>query len=163
MLLARSCVRIFKLYSLSQPAMHQPRCQQPPFCFPKGGAKTQVFHLFLAWGFGSSFCACSLAICQSSVTASIADVHWELSTGCGCLWVRCSEHWKNHSFPWLKIIAFLWVSCFQRLLGKLLDGVCDVVSRICIPLMPTRSPICPSPSHFLLPSHESHDSILWMW
>ena len=45
----------------------------------------------------------------------------------------------------------LWANCLQQLMGRLLSGVHDTVSRIHVPLTPSESPICHSPSLFPSP------------
>lgn len=46
----------------------------------------------------------------------------------------------------------------QELMDRLPDGVHNVVSRICVPLMPYKHPICSSPSL----SHRAHTLIFWL-
>ena len=50
----------------------------------------------------------------------------------------------------------------QWLMGGLLDGVHDAVSRILIPLIPSQHPVCHSLSPFIPPSPRDHDPGLWM-
>lgn len=51
----------------------------------------------------------------------------------------------------------------QYLVGSPFNGVHDVVSRICIPLIYYVSHSgCCSPTHSPLPSHTVYDSVLWM-
>lgn len=50
----------------------------------------------------------------------------------------------------------------QGLVGSLLDGVHEAVSRIHLPLMSSKSPICCFTSLFPSSSHVPPDSVLWM-
>ena len=54
----------------------------------------------------------------------------------GCLWIG-----------W----GYLQVTHHERLMARLLDGVCSAVSRIYIPLMLSKSPINTLPDSFLPP------------
>ena len=47
-------------------------------------------------------------------------------------------------------------------LGRLLDGVHEAVSRIHLPLMSSKSPVCCSPSLFPPSNNAPLDSVLWM-
>lgn len=49
---------------------------------------------------------------------------------------------------------------FPATCGQTSDGVHDAVIKICVPLMPSRSPICHSPSLFPPASHAAHDLVL---
>lgn len=73
-----------------------------------------------------------------------AHIHgqWECTQGAGCgVGVCRSEEFGVLGFPWSSW-QDLWARCPQRLVGRLLGGVCNMVSRICVPLMPSESPIC---------------------
>lgn len=47
-------------------------------------------------------------------------------------------------------------TCQQQLMGRIPDGVHEVVSRLCIPVMSFESPDCCSPSHSLPPTYVVH-------
>lgn len=131
------------------PTKHHNKSTQPPFCFSKGRAKAQVYGLSLACRFWLDFCACSLAVHQSSLLPP-QGVHTENLPQGVCVGGegeregggRHTEHWGTHvpagGSPWARLS--------QRLMGGLLDGVYTTVSRIFIPLMPSAGPICSSPA-----------------
>ena len=48
------------------------------------------------------------------------------------------------------------------LIGELLDGILDILSRICIPLNAFWESYLKFSSLFLTPSHAAHDSVLWL-
>lgn len=52
----------------------------------------------------------------------------------------------------------------QQLLGGFLNGICEVISMICIPLMPPNSPMWHSPTSSLHPVSPGvqHISVFWM-
>ena len=58
------------------------------------------------------------------------------------VWVRFMECWGCLWFTW----GYMLVRHHQWLMGGLLDGVHNIVNRICAPSMSSRSPICHSPS-----------------
>ena len=87
--------------------------------------------------------------------AIIRSTHREPATGCrGAVWVRHAEPWWYPYARW----GDLWARHSQQLMGRLLDGVHNTVSRICILLMSSKRPICCSPT----PSHAAHNSVLRM-
>ena len=69
------------------------------------------------------------------------NMHRDLAIGWGCVW----SMWLNGG-PHGPAGGNLWVRCSQWLVGRLLDKGGDAVSRICIPLKPSESPIRLPPS-----------------
>lgn len=120
--------------------MHQVECWQLPFCFPKGGVKTQICGLSLACVFQLALCKCSLAICQRLLSLLIRKCTQEFGyrvwifVCCVCL--CCTEDW---GCPWARW-KDLWVRCPLQLVGWFPDGVHNTVSEIHIPLIPSENP-----------------------
>ena len=143
MLFSPSCGRILKFVCSLDLAMHQSRCWQCLFCFPNGIAKAQVS------GF---FCKCSLAVCM---LLSPLGPHTRLTTAWGCgSCVACGMFMGQ--------LGNSWVRHPQQLAERLIVGAHNLISKIYVPLMPPKSPICHSSNSFLPPISVAQGSEFWM-
>lgn len=129
------------------PVICQAKCWQPPFCFSKGGTKAQI---------------CALSLAQNMLTSHVPKLTLAIAKGAHAehqcrVCMRYTQQWGCPLARW----ANLWARCPQWLKYGLLGGIYEAVSRICFPLMPSKSPICCSASLFP-PSSHTHDSVLWM-
>lgn len=138
-------------------SMQQVRCWHPPICFPKGRAKAQV--VVSPWPTDSGhFSACAHYLSAKSGSCH----HWGCTQGAshmmGCVWVRCAYYCGCPCASWGDLFMRYphWLMC------GLLDGIHNAVCRICIPLIPSKNPICHYTSLFSPPSREAHDSVLWI-
>ena len=99
------------------------------------------------WAGTGFLCVLTRCLPKLAFAVAIGSVHRELVTGWECMWVGFMEHWGCLWARW----GYLWVRCPQGLMGRLLGRVYDMVSRICIPLMPSESSSYNSPSLFPTP------------
>ena len=125
--------------------MCQDRCWQPPFCFP--GVVLGVRFVVCPWPADSPGLSGLTSHLLKLACTAIRSVQGELTMGLGCAWVGSLECWGCLWASWWDP----WARCPQRLVGRLLSGVCSLVSRICVPLTPSESPVCCPASLFLPP------------
>ena len=143
------CSRILKLVCF--PSVHQAKCWEPTFAFPKVVQKLK-FVLSLSPQIWTNFCSCSLGICQNSLSLPPG-----MHTGC---WPQGGVHRVEECLwdSW----GYLPVRHSQWLMGRLPDGVHDMVSGIHVPLIwSILRPGCYS-RFSPLPNHAAQDSVLWM-
>ena len=148
-----SCGRILKPVHSFDPAPYQAKCRCRLVCFYRNGAEAQVCGLFLALRFRLALCA----MLKLALPAAIETSCRELATGWGGVG-------KVHRVLWVAVglLRDLWVGHSQWLMGRLLGGIHDGVSRTRALLMPSESPVCFSPSLFPPAGHAARPSVLWM-
>ena len=91
-----------------------------------------------------TLCMLSVAICRGSLSQP-SGVHRELVMRWECVWMRHAEHWRRCGPAVGEPQAR-----HPQWLMRSLPTVCDVVTRIRVPLMISESPGCYSPCHSLL-------------
>lgn len=118
--------------------------------FPKGNAKAQICGLSLTCRFRPIFCIGSLVLCQSSLSLP--------SGACTRSWPQSTQSPGDAQQLFGESKGKAPASAH----GQLLHEVHNAVSRVHVSLMSSKSPIYHSPSLFVSPTHEAHNTVLWM-
>lgn len=114
-----------------------------PFAFSKALLKLNLW-LSLAYRLRPAFCTCLLAVCQSSLLLQ-SGPRTGNKTRDGRVWVMHVGHWRHPGTnrdinTWGAPVACVGVFC----------GVCDVISRISVPLMHSQSLVAVLPATYTL-------------
>ena len=148
-LFAPSCGGILKLVCLlSIPRHTRLGADSLPFSFPSVAVKLTFMSLSGLQIWAGFLCMPSSCLPKLALATVIGTAHREPATGWGCRWGMQSAGGAMNQLG--EFVGEAYLAAHRQLL----DGVCDMVNKVHILSMPSKSPICCSPS--LFPAPQSH-------